>query len=88
LREGDPRRHFVGEVVTIEHTFAHLRGYAFVYDGRRDVFARQGDLRDRIFDLADPCCHVNVLSPNFDLESLQLALGRQAAPVTTQPQPP
>ena len=72
--EGDIRRHFVGEVVSVEGAVARISGYAFVFDPNKDDYVRYPEKRTRIFDLSDVGNVTNVLPEGTVIEDVAYVL--------------
>lgn len=80
--EGDVRRHFVGEVVSVEGALARLSGYAFVFDPNRDDYIRYSEKRVRILDLSDVGNVTNILPRDTTLEEVTYTLEDRKLMVT------
>jgi hypothetical protein len=70
LFEGDPRRHFAGEVVAANESIARVKGYAFVFNPGPNNYVRRPDLRERIISLVDAGNVINVILVDVNLEDL------------------
>jgi hypothetical protein len=70
LFDGDLRRHFVGEVLTVGPNAVTAGGYAFVYDVNRDCWERLPDRRARVVSLVDSRLLIRLLPADVDVEQV------------------
>ncbi|MBB3064979.1 hypothetical protein [Limibacillus halophilus] len=64
------RRHFIGEVQSVQDTAIRASGYTFIFDESRNTFVRKPELRVRVFGTTDSGLIVNIISNAADLEAV------------------
>jgi hypothetical protein len=70
LFEHDLKRHFVGEVVSVDESLVVARGYVFVFNPFEDEYIRRPELRTRVFDISDSGHIVNVIPDDVVIENV------------------
>ncbi len=83
LFEGDLRRHFIGEIIEVERSFARIEGYAFIFDSAKSDFIRKPGKRIRIFDLAQSGYIVCIIPDNVVLHELHYKLSDHKTMICT-----
>ena len=71
LFEGDPRRHFAGEVTVVSGDLQEVRGYTFVFNRATNEYKKRPELRTRIFSLGQADFIVNKIPREVAIESLE-----------------
>ena len=66
----DVRRHFVGQVETVNERSVRLKGYLFVYESGSSTFLKKSELRTRIIGL-DNRVIINVLPGDVSVQALR-----------------
>lgn len=70
--DNEPRRHFVGSIVAASGLDVRVQGYAFIFDaGHTAMYAKQPELRTRIFNLADSGLIVNILPAHVVVDEVR-----------------
>lgn len=69
--DSDIRRHFLGEVISLNGIIARASGYVFVLDNNTGQFVRRIEKRTRIIGLADAGNIINVLPREADIENCE-----------------
>ena len=64
--ETDTRRHFVGEVDSVDGNHLRVEGYPFVYDSETGLFVKIQPQRTCVFS-NDNTISITILPPDFDL---------------------
>lgn len=71
LFSDDLRRHFVGEVLTVDGDLCEVRGFTFVYDTFKNDYVRYAGARVRVFGLGDAGQIVNKLPAELDVSQVR-----------------
>lgn len=67
--ESDPRRHFIGEVLSVAHDMIRIRGRVWIYDTVKNRFVEKPEVRERAMILGERHI-VNVLPADLDINEL------------------
>jgi hypothetical protein len=67
--ESDPRRHFIGEVLAVDHDIIRIRGRVWIYDTVKNRFVLKPETRERAMILGERHI-VNVLPPGVLIDVL------------------
>ncbi|MBN1782775.1 hypothetical protein JW948_16685 [bacterium] len=65
------RRHFIGEVQSVNENAVRVKGYVFVQDRVRNEFQRRDDVRIRVFSLVDAGLIINIIPAEVDIEEIR-----------------
>lgn len=83
LFENSTRRHFVGEVITVDRDVCRLQGYAFIYDTKDDAFLRKTDKRITFIDVGSSGHIVNLIPANTDIDKVHYRYERDTGLTAT-----
>ena len=70
LYDNSTRRHFLGEVITVEGPVCRLEGFVFVYDQKSTEFIRKPESRITIIDLSDSGYITNLIDQEVNLDKV------------------
>ena len=73
----DIRRHFLGEVVTLDENAVRVRGFTFVYDQNENSYVKRLDRRERIISLVDVGNIINVIPKTVELDDMNYCMSDQ-----------
>ena len=80
--DGDLRRHFVGEVLTMGANALTAGGWGFVYDVNRDRWERLPDRRARVVSLIDSRLLIRLLPTDVDVDEIHYTVEKGRHVVT------
>ncbi|MBN2103481.1 hypothetical protein JW835_05510 [bacterium] len=81
--ETDLRRHFVGEVQTVEQNAIRAKGYVFIFDHASNHFIKKAEPHTRIFSLIDAGIIINVLPSETNIDDVHYQLSAENHMVVT-----
>jgi len=70
LFENSIRRHFLGEVTSVDGAICRLEGFVFLYDQKSTGFIRKPEKRTTIIDAADSGYITNIIDANVNIENV------------------
>lgn len=70
LYENSTRRHFLGEVKSVEGPVCRLEGFVFVYDKKTTEFIRKPEKRITIIDISESGYIANIIDRLVNLENV------------------
>lgn len=75
--ESEVRRHFIGEVTEATEQVARVKGYAFVFDTRKNQYLRHTEERERLISIIDSSILINILPSTANVERVRYVLNRE-----------